>query len=189
MWRLSLFLARDGSGRFALCPLLPALPTNCDEDHSNWGDLLTPLEFAYNNSCQASTGFFPFFLNSGRQPRTPAALHYLCIHARPQHYTTAALHNRARPQHYTNVSRLKPFEVDDDYHGIEIFLPPPVTSADDSFTAECFLETRHIGTRQQYLVRWRNSPPEHDSWHDGPELKRTLTKPVFDALVRAMPRT
>jgi len=31
------------------------LRSYCDEDHSTWDELLTPLEFAYNNSCQAST--------------------------------------------------------------------------------------------------------------------------------------
>jgi len=244
------------------------LRSYCEEDQSNWDELLTPLEFAYNNSCQASTGFSPFFLNTGRQPRTPAALQsgvppdsenpsadafftelYSSLAAAKTHLaqaqerqaTYADLRRRpvtikagdkvllstanlklpgvgprklyrrycgpffvlemvgknaarlklpedCRLHPVINVSRLKPYHEDDDYHGIEIFLPPPVALAEDTVAAECFLETRLIGTRQQYLVRWRNSPPEHDSWHDGSELKRTLTKPVFDALVRAMPR-
>jgi hypothetical protein len=45
-----------------------------DAEHSNWDELLSAAEFAYNNSVHASTGFTPFYLNSGRHPRTPAAL-------------------------------------------------------------------------------------------------------------------
>jgi hypothetical protein len=40
----------------------------------DWDDHLTAVEFAYNNSVQASTGFTPFYLNTGRNPVTPAAL-------------------------------------------------------------------------------------------------------------------
>ena len=40
----------------------------------NWDSCLPTLEFAYNNSKQASTEHPPFFLNYGHHPRTPAAL-------------------------------------------------------------------------------------------------------------------
>jgi hypothetical protein len=43
-------------------------------DLSNWDQLLAPAEFAYNNARSASTGFTPFYLNYGRDPRIPAAL-------------------------------------------------------------------------------------------------------------------
>ena len=39
--------------------------------HDDWDDHLTAVEFAYNNSVQASTGYTPFWLNYGRHPRTP----------------------------------------------------------------------------------------------------------------------
>lgn len=45
-----------------------------DNKQSNWDQLLPSLEFAYNNAVNASTGFSPFFLNSGQHPRLPAAL-------------------------------------------------------------------------------------------------------------------
>jgi len=67
----------------------------------------------------------------------------------------------------------------------EIFLPPQITPPapeEELFTLERFLATRHNGIRQQYLVRWKNYSPEHDSWHDGPKLKKGL-----DDFVRAMP--
>jgi hypothetical protein len=42
--------------------------------HTDWDLFLTPVEFAYNNSVQASTGHTPFFLNTGQHPLTPATL-------------------------------------------------------------------------------------------------------------------
>ena len=37
----------------------------------NWIDALPMIEFAYNNSVNATTGFTPFYLNYGMDPRTP----------------------------------------------------------------------------------------------------------------------
>jgi hypothetical protein len=42
--------------------------------HTDWDTLLTPVEFAINNSVQASTGHTPFYLNSGHHPLTPSSL-------------------------------------------------------------------------------------------------------------------
>jgi hypothetical protein len=42
--------------------------------HTDWDMYLTPVEFAYNNSVQASTGHSPFYLNSGQHPLTPGSL-------------------------------------------------------------------------------------------------------------------
>ena len=41
---------------------------------TDWDLLLTPVEFAYNNSAQASTGHSPFYLNSGQHPLAPGNL-------------------------------------------------------------------------------------------------------------------
>lgn len=38
---------------------------------NNWDTLLTSAEISYNNSVQLSTGFTPYFLNSGQHPRFP----------------------------------------------------------------------------------------------------------------------
>ena len=38
---------------------------------NNWDEHLIAAEIAYNNSQQASTGFSPFFLNSGQHPQLP----------------------------------------------------------------------------------------------------------------------
>jgi hypothetical protein len=40
----------------------------------DWDEHLTAVEFAYNRSVHASTGFSPFHLNYGRDPLTPEAL-------------------------------------------------------------------------------------------------------------------
>jgi hypothetical protein len=42
---------------------------------SNWEDLLPIVEFAYNTTPHASTGYSPFRLNSGREAIIPATLH------------------------------------------------------------------------------------------------------------------
>lgn len=42
--------------------------------HTDWDEHLTAVEFAYNDSVQASTGFSPFFLSHGQNPRTPLSL-------------------------------------------------------------------------------------------------------------------
>ncbi len=39
--------------------------------HDDWCKYLSMVEFAYNNSLQASTLQTPFFLNHGRHPLTP----------------------------------------------------------------------------------------------------------------------
>ena len=40
----------------------------------NWDQLLPLCEFAINDSCQASTGETPFFLNHGQHPLTPSSI-------------------------------------------------------------------------------------------------------------------
>ena len=40
----------------------------------DWCQLLSIIEFAYNNSLQASSLYTPFYLNLGRHPRTPLSL-------------------------------------------------------------------------------------------------------------------
>ncbi|KAJ9524896.1 hypothetical protein QJQ45_002965 [Haematococcus lacustris] len=42
--------------------------------HTDWDNHLTAVEFAYNASGQASTGYSPFMLNSGQEPHTPLSL-------------------------------------------------------------------------------------------------------------------
>lgn len=40
----------------------------------DWDEHLTAVEFACNNSCQASTGYTPFYLDSGRHPAVPTSI-------------------------------------------------------------------------------------------------------------------
>ena len=46
--------------------------TNYQQD--NWDDLLPAVEFAYNNSKQASTGYTPFELDNGQHPETLSSI-------------------------------------------------------------------------------------------------------------------
>ncbi len=51
-----------------------ALRAYVNAQQEDWDQKLASLEFAYNDKVQASTGFTPFYLNTGRHPRTPASL-------------------------------------------------------------------------------------------------------------------
>ncbi|KAG1121331.1 hypothetical protein G6F42_012533 [Rhizopus arrhizus] len=42
----------------------------CNYQQNNWCQLLSTAEFSYNNHCQASTQFSPFFANYGYHPKT-----------------------------------------------------------------------------------------------------------------------
>ncbi|KZP29147.1 hypothetical protein FIBSPDRAFT_727924 [Athelia psychrophila] len=39
-------------------------------DQRDWAKRLPAIEFATNSACSATTGFAPFFLNTGRMPRS-----------------------------------------------------------------------------------------------------------------------
>ena len=45
-----------------------------DQQQTNWDLLLTAAEFSYNNSINATTGYSPFFLNTGFHPHVPSSL-------------------------------------------------------------------------------------------------------------------
>jgi transposase InsO family protein len=45
-----------------------------NSDMTNWDDLLPAVEFAYNDSTQASSGMTPFFANYGFHPHSPLGL-------------------------------------------------------------------------------------------------------------------
>jgi len=64
----------DGQTERANQTLEAMLRAFVDHRQTNWDLLLTAAEFAYNNSKNATTGFSPFFLNSGTHPRLPASL-------------------------------------------------------------------------------------------------------------------
>lgn len=65
----------DGQTEIMNKTLKTMLRAFIDNKQSNWDQLLPSLEFAYNNAVNASTGFSPFFLNTGQHPRLPSALH------------------------------------------------------------------------------------------------------------------
>jgi hypothetical protein len=44
------------------------------KNKENWDKMIPIIEFSYNNAKNASTGFTPFFLYSGRHPKTPIDL-------------------------------------------------------------------------------------------------------------------
>jgi hypothetical protein len=64
----------DGQSERANRTLEDMLRCYCHDRQDSWDTRLAAAEFAYNNSVQASTGFTPFFLDSGRHPHTPATL-------------------------------------------------------------------------------------------------------------------
>ena len=56
--------------------LLAMLSTHTQEHPQSWDIHLQKLSFAYNSSEHASTGFSPFFLMFGREPRLPVDVMY-----------------------------------------------------------------------------------------------------------------
>lgn len=60
----------DGQTERANRVLKEALRSFVNGRQDDWDEYLAPLEFAYNNSRNASTGHTPFFLNHGYHPRT-----------------------------------------------------------------------------------------------------------------------
>ena len=46
------------------------------QDHNDWENRIRPVCVAYNSSTQTTTGFSPFYLMFGRQPRLPIDLTY-----------------------------------------------------------------------------------------------------------------
>jgi hypothetical protein len=64
----------DGQTELVNRWLEDALCAYVNAAQDDWDLRLTPLEFAYNDKRHASIGFSPFYLNSGRHPRTPTAL-------------------------------------------------------------------------------------------------------------------
>ena len=46
------------------------------QDHNTWENRICPVCMAYNSSTQTTTGFSPFYLMFGRQPRLPIDLTY-----------------------------------------------------------------------------------------------------------------
>ena len=61
----------DGQSERAFSTLQQMLRAVVNPRQNDWSEYLPLLEFAYNNSKQASTGFAPFSLCYGRQPATP----------------------------------------------------------------------------------------------------------------------
>jgi hypothetical protein len=64
----------DGQTERANQTLETILRAFVDQKQTNWDLLLPAAEFAYNNSVNVTTGYSPFFLNSGFHPRVPASL-------------------------------------------------------------------------------------------------------------------
>ena len=64
----------DGQTERANRTLEEMLRAFVDTEQQNWDELLCAAEFAYNNSLHSSSQFTPFYLNTGRHPRTPATL-------------------------------------------------------------------------------------------------------------------
>ena len=64
----------DGQTERANRTLEEMLRAYVSPHHSDWDKHLTAVEFAYNDSVHAGTGYTPFFLNAGQHPHTPLSL-------------------------------------------------------------------------------------------------------------------
>lgn len=73
----------DGQTERANRTVLEMLRAFLNPRQDNWVSFLPTLQFAYNNSEHASTGFTPFFLNHGRHPHTALSRSVLKDHKYP----------------------------------------------------------------------------------------------------------
>lgn len=77
----------DGQSERANRTIEDILRAFCHDRQDTWDERLAAAEFAYNNSVNATTGYTPFFLDTGRHPHTPATL--LSGTTRPGHNATS----------------------------------------------------------------------------------------------------
>ena len=73
----------DGQTERANRTIIEALRAYVSPFHTDWVNHLTAVEFAYNDSDHAGTGFSPFYLNNGYHPLTPSAIMAGTPSARP----------------------------------------------------------------------------------------------------------
>jgi hypothetical protein len=86
---------------------------------SDWGDLLSSIEFALNNSTSSSTGFTPFYLMYGCHPRTVP-------YSTPDHLSSHHILRDSVVKARTTLVRHKDFQaIQYDKHHI---LPPELTT-------------------------------------------------------------
>ena len=64
----------DGQTERANRTVIEMLRAYVNPHHDDWDQHLVAIEFAYNNSVNATTGYTPFFLNYGQHPHTPLTL-------------------------------------------------------------------------------------------------------------------
>jgi len=58
----------DGQTKHTNQTLEQYLQVYCNYQQDNWSELLSLMEFAYNNALSATTGVSPFFANKGYHP-------------------------------------------------------------------------------------------------------------------------
>ncbi len=108
----------DGQTERANRSLKDMLRCYVNSKQNDWDEYLAPLEFAYNNAQQSSTGHSPFFLNHGRHPcanwsirptatsQVPAALEFVDkIEEAVQQAQAAIQRAQASQSHYANRRR------------------------------------------------------------------------------------
>jgi len=65
----------DGQTERANRTIEDMLRAHVSPHHDDWDKHLTTIEFAYNSSVQASTGYTAFYLNYGRHPEAAFDIH------------------------------------------------------------------------------------------------------------------
>jgi hypothetical protein len=63
----------DGQTENSNRSIIKMLRAYVNYEQDDWDDRLVAIEYAYNNSKHASTGFSPFYLNTGQHPKHPTA--------------------------------------------------------------------------------------------------------------------
>ena len=82
----------DGQTERANRTIIEALRAYVSVHQTDWENHLTAIEFAYNESDHAGTGFSPFYLEYGYHPLTPTAIAAGAPSARPTNVPAVLKH-------------------------------------------------------------------------------------------------
>lgn len=143
----------DGQTERANRTLLEALRACVTSANADWDKHLPAIEFAYNNSVNQSTGFTPFYLNTGRHPNTPAALTAAQPPSTPSPAVDAFVEPLRAALHKAQQSLLKAqaqqkAQVDKHRRAV------PFAVGDSVLLSTANLDLRHPGKTRKLLPRW-----------------------------------
>ena len=86
---------------------------------------------------------------------------------------------RSRIHNVFHVDLLRPYTKGRFYDARKLVPPPPIViDNEEEYVVDKILDSRYFGKTLKYLVRWKNYPPESDSWEPSTEVLRNARESV-----------